>query len=101
MLADQHIFHQGHITEKTDILERPGNSRLHRTVGWPTRDVLSVKEEAAGGGAVNPGQDVKEGGLPGSVWADDAEDLPARYGHVQVVDRPDTPKIHRSLFNIN
>ena len=75
--ADHHVLERRHVGEQADVLEGAGNARLGDLVHRARLVRLAAELEAAGVGRVEAGQHVEEGGLAGSVGADQAVDLAA------------------------
>ena len=73
------------VVEQADVLEGPGDAGLVHLHGVHAMGVLSVQEDGTVGGLVDLGEQVKHGGLSRAVGADEAGDLRAADGEVEVV----------------
>ena len=74
MLADQDILDGAHIGEQADILVRARDASISDLVGSQADQRFPVEKDIARFRFVETGDAIIEGGLPGAVWADDAED---------------------------
>src|SRR4029079_8413274 len=79
MASHHHVLERGHRREQADVLERARHAGRGDQVGAPAGHVLAVEQDPPGGGLVQPGQHVEEGGLPGAVRADDRDDRLRRH----------------------
>ena len=61
--------------------------------GGLARGVLAVQQDGAPGGLVDLGEQVEHRGLASAVGADEAGDLSAAYGQVEVVHRPQAAEV--------
>ena len=50
------------------------------------RDLLSIQEDAASGGILQPGHQVHQGGFSAAAFPDDAQALPGHQGKIHAVD---------------
>ena len=89
-----------HIIEKTDILEGTGNAQLVDLVDGHTLDVDAVDENGAAGGLVHTGQQVEDGGLTGTVGADEAGNLGGADGDVEAVNSSQTAEVDTKVSDI-
>ncbi len=74
--GDLHILENAQPVEDVDHLVGPADAFAADLVGRQPGDVLSLEEDAARIGGELAGDQVKEGGLAGTVGADDGHDLP-------------------------
>ena len=84
--AQLYVVLHGEVVEEADVLEGTGDARLVDLDGVHGVGVHSVQEDGAPGGLVDLGEQVKDGGLARAVGADEAGDLGAADGHIELVD---------------
>src|SRR3989338_6270595 len=73
----QHVVQDRELGEEPDELERAGDPAPADAAGRPPGDGLALEPDLAAGRADAPRDGVEEGGLPGAVGTDEADDLPA------------------------
>ena len=83
--ADHDVLQHRLVVEQADVLEGAGDAGPVDLGGGHAVDVLAVQQDGAVGGLVDLGQQVEDGGLAGAVGADEAGDLRAAQGNVEVV----------------
>ena len=84
---DGDVFFHAQLAEKADILECARDARAVDLRGVEVMDVFAVQENRAVGGLIDLGEQVEDRRLTGTVRADEAGDLGATDGHIEVVDR--------------
>ena len=100
MLRDQQVLEHGHAGEQADVLEGAGD--LGAVGDAMARQVLqrvdlaadALQAEGAGGGSVEAGDAVEQGGLAGAVGADDGGDASGGGGEIQRGDRGEAAEAH-------
>lgn len=98
--AHQHVLGHRHLGEETDVLEGAGDAHLvdlHH--GLPGR-VVAIKQDGATRGPVHVGEQVEDRGLAGTVWPDDARDLRAAHGDVEVVHGREAPEVDAQVLRL-
>ena len=106
--AHLHVVLHRQVAEEADVLEGAGHAHVADLGGALPRRVPAVDHHGAPGGLVDPGEQVEHRGLPRAVGADEARDLRAADGHVEVVHRREAPEVdpqvaalqNRALVNI-
>ncbi len=91
--ADEHVFQDGHVGEEPDVLEGAGDACGGDLEGLGREDLAFVADFALGGD-VEAGEAVEEGGLAGAVGSDEADDLAAVDGEVDVADGGEAAEAH-------
>ena len=84
VLSHQNVLQRGHAREETNGLKCAGNAALRDSIGTKPADALPVEQELARTRLNEPGDDIEEGGLSGSVRADEAGDRPLLDSEVNV-----------------
>ena len=79
------ILDDCHLFEKADVLERPGDARLHDLVRFFAVHPLTAEVEGALGGLVDAGDEVKDCRLARAVGADEPDQLRLADLHVEVI----------------
>jgi hypothetical protein len=87
MQADADILFHGHLVKKTDILEGTGDAQAGGLNNAHAVQILPVDEHRAGGGLIDFGEKIENGGFSGAVGADQAGDLRFTDGQVEIIDR--------------
>ncbi len=64
-----------------------------------TRQIMTMKLDAAGSRPGLAGDDVQQRGLTGAVGTDDYAQFPALHGKVETVERRETAELDRQVFN--
>jgi len=98
MTADHDVFQYGHILKKTDVLKCTGHTLLGDMVGFHTLDKLFFSPGWDDGnipfcGWIDTGDAVKEGGLSGTIGANQRHDFPLPDSQVDVVEGSETAKV--------
>ena len=75
--ADDHILQRGHLAPQPDVLEGARDAQPGDLVTLAPADRFPVEHHGAGRRAVNTGDGVETGGLPGAVGADQSQNLTA------------------------
>src|ERR1019366_2592058 len=75
MLPYQHILKDSHIVEKPDILKGTRNTTRYNLVGTYSSNRVPFQTNIARCRFIDTGNKIKNGGLAGTVWADDADNL--------------------------
>ena len=88
-----HIVDDAHIVVQPDILEGTGDAHAADLMGGLARRWHPIDEDAAPGGLIDAGEEVKDRGLPGSVGADQSGDLRAADGESEVIHGGQTAEI--------
>jgi hypothetical protein len=70
--TDQDVFEHRHAAKGARNLVGACDPQSAAAVGAKPGDVGAAEAHGAGGWSQRPGKDIEEGGLAGSVWADDA-----------------------------
>src|SRR4029453_10010825 len=83
---DQNVLDGGHVGEEPDVLERPTDAESRGLGGAEAEERLTAEGHAALVRHVEPGEDVEERGLAGSIRPDDRHDA-ALEGEVHAVQR--------------
>ena len=91
--ARLHVVLHRQVAEEPDVLEGAGHAHVADLDGGLPRRVPAVDHDGAPGGLVDLGQKVEHRGLPRAVGADEARDLRAANGHVEVVHRREAPEV--------
>jgi len=87
MLADQDVVERGERPEDLGVLERARHATAGDLVRRQSQQVDAVEGGAAGGRAIEAGQHVEDGRLPGAVGADQREDLAPRRVEAHAAER--------------
>ena len=91
--SDEDVLQDGHVGEEPDVLEGAGDAGRGDLEGLGRQDVALVADLALGGD-VEAGEAVEEGGLAGAVGADEADDLAAVDGEVDVAYGGEAAEAH-------
>jgi len=78
--ADQDIFKRGHLAEKLNVLERPGNTLERDFARREASQLLRHQRNCPAGRPVNAGQDVHHSALAGAVRTDQPMNAAWSYG---------------------
>ncbi|MGY3651822.1 hypothetical protein ACVWW2_007113 [Bradyrhizobium sp. LM4.3] len=73
--ADQHVVHDAEIAEDAAELERARDAFGGQPLRRETRDVLTFEVNCPGVRPIEPGHEIEQGRLAGTVRADDADQL--------------------------
>ena len=73
--------------EQTDLLEGARNPMSNAAMGGKAREIDVVEYHGAGVRAVDPAQQIEQGGLAGAVGSDDGEHDTLPYGKRYVLHR--------------
>src|SRR5690606_22600135 len=82
--GDADVVGDGELLEEADVLEGAGQASCSDLARAQTADHLACEGDLAGGGAVDPGEDVEGGGLAGAVGTDEAHELTGRDGQLEI-----------------
>ena len=94
------IVQSGHLSEQTDILEGSGNTQPVDLGCIHALGIHTVNEDRATGGLINRGQQVKDGGLTGTVGTDQTGNLGGADGDVETVDSSQTTELMHQIRRI-
>ena len=85
MLSDKNILQYCHPREKTDILERTGDTPIDNLIGFLPTDRLSVKKDIPFRNRIHACDQVENRCFTGAVWPDDTEYFPFLHmeGHIR------------------
>ena len=97
---DHHILQHRHRVKQPDILEGAGDPGVHHLVGLQPLQRGAREGDAAAGGLIVGGDDVKQGGLTRAVRADKAKDLRLVNMEADVVDGPQAAKLHGDVLHL-
>ncbi len=98
--AYHRILKHGHLSERLDELEGPGNAQMADGVGLQSHDLFSVELNRSFLRGQKPGDRVKEGGLSGAVWADESQDFSRSYFKRDPVDGDQAAKSFRNRLGL-
>ena len=88
-VTSQHkVIQDVHVHEETEILEGSGDAADGNGIGGEPEEALPLVANVALIGTIYPGEAVKQGGLSGTVRADDREDLVVADGRDRCRSRP-------------
>ena len=93
MKAQLYVVLHGEVVKQADILEGTGDARLVHLDGIHVVGVHTIYQDGATGGLVHLGEQVEDGGLARAVGTDEAGNLGAADGHVEVLYRGQTAKV--------
>ena len=96
--GDQQVVANGEVLEQLERLERPDQPELGPRVGAQAGEVGPVEGDVALGDRREAGDGVDEGGLAGTVGADQADQLAGLAGEVDVVVRVESAVGDREAF---
>src|SRR3990172_8425132 len=96
----QHVVQDRELREKPDELERARDPAPADAVGRPPGDGLALEPDLAAGRADEPPDGVEEGGLPGAVATDEADDLPALHAEADVGERGEAAEGHGEVLHL-
>src|SRR5262249_28508716 len=93
--ADQHVLEHGHVIEQPLALEGPGDDEGGDPVTGQAGQLVwaAVEREVAGGGPVEAGDRVENGGLARAVGADEADDLALLHPEGEIVHGPQASEV--------
>jgi hypothetical protein len=86
--GDEDVFEDGALGQKMVTLEDEADlavAKVSEGEVVESGEVLAIKADGAGGGAVEGADDVEEGAFAGTGWADDGEGIAGREGEVDAV----------------
>ena len=95
------IIQNGEVLKKADVLEGPGDARLHHLMGAFAQHRLPIEVEIALGGLVHPGEKVEDGGLARPVGSDEAHQVPLEHLHIKAADCVEPPKGDAQIFRLH
>ena len=95
--AHLHVVLHGEVVKETDVLEGPGDAHAADLGRGLAGGVRPVQQDGPPGGLVHLGQQVEDSGLSGPVGADEAGDLGAADGQVELVHRPQAAEVHSQV----
>ena len=98
--AHLHIVDDRQLLEQPDVLEGAGHAHPVDLIGLFARRGHSIDQDGAAGGLVHVGQQVENGGLTGTVGADEARDLVAADHQVEAIHGGQAAKIDAQLTDI-
>ena len=106
--AQLHVVLHAKIPKQPDVLEGAGHAQHVHLGGGHAMGVDAVDHDGAPGGLVDLGQQVEDGGLAGTVGADEAGNLRAADGQVKVIHGGETAEVdaqvpgfqHRGLAQV-
>ena len=85
--AQLHVVLHAQVGKQADVLEGAGDARLVHLDGVHVVGVHAVHQDGAPGRLIHFGQQIEHRSLARTVWADEAGDLGAADGHVEVLYR--------------
>ncbi len=91
------VVAHGERAEQLQALEGAGHPEAGPLVGGHAGDVVTRQQHPTGGGRLQPGEHVEDGGLAGTVGADETGDLPGLDVEVDLVDGHVTAEADRDL----
>src|SRR5206468_3231891 len=86
--------------EEPGVLEGAPETEPRPRLGAEAGDVLPVEDDAARVGSDEPRDEVEQRGLPRSVRADDAQDLPSVEIEGDIVDGRDATERSREIIDL-
>jgi hypothetical protein len=92
-MRDPNVIQHREIFEQPDVLERAGYSTADDLVSLMTDKILAFEYDFPFGWPVNACDQVKHGGLPGAIGADDRYEFTGLQLEVEILYRPQTAKI--------
>ena len=98
--AHEHVFLHRHLVEEADVLEGARDAHLVDLHHAEARRVVAVDQDGATRGCVDVGQQVEDGGLAGAVGPDEARDLRAAHGDVEVVDGNQAAEVDAKVLGL-
>ena len=84
-----HVFQGALAGEEPDVLERPSHPSVDDDIGAEPLQRVPFQQHLAGGGDVEPRDEVEHGGFPGAVGADEPQNFSPLHGEGETVHRPD------------
>ncbi len=96
---DHHVLQHRHGVKQADILEGAGDPGVHHLVGLQPSATCPPGDAAAGGFIVG-GNDVKQGRFARAVRADKAKDLRLVNMEADVVDGPQAAELHGDVLHL-
>ena len=93
MQADLHIVLHGQVVEQPDVLEGAGDAHAVDLGGVFAVGVDAVQQDGAPGGLIDLGEQVEHRGLARAVGADEAGDLGAAHGDIELVDSGEAAEV--------
>jgi len=100
MGAHQHIVQHAEIGEDAAVLEGARQAERGQPFGGQAGDVAATQPRRAGVGLVEPGHEVEQRRLAGTVGADDADELALRDVEIDIVDGRQTAEPAREAANL-
>ena len=100
MAADQQVVEHRFAVEQFGILERPGDAEFGHPMGRCAGHVRAGEGHAPGVGVVEAADDVEDGGLAGTVGADDAEHLAFQDRKRNIPHRMNPPETQRQVLGL-
>ena len=97
---DEYVLLDRHLVEEADVLEGAGDAHLVDLHHAEARRVVAVDQDGATRGCVDVGQQVEDGGLAGAVGPDEARDLRAAHGDVEVVDGSQAAEVDAKVLGL-
>ena len=98
MTPQHQVIQHVHVHEETEILESSGDAADRDGVGGEPEEALPLVDHVAFVGVVYPREAVEQGGLSGTVRADDREDLIVADGKIDPVQGLDSTKVDGKVF---
>ena len=98
--ADFDIVLHAQVVKQADVLEGAGDARLVDLHCVHVVGVHSVQQNGASGGLVHLGQQVEHCGLARAVGTDQAGDLSAADGHVELVDGGEAAEVDAQVLGL-
>src|SRR5581483_11882254 len=81
-----HVVERAHVREQADVLERAGDAERRPLARPLARDVATLEDDPAGGGAVEARHNVEQRRLARAVWPDEPNDSALGNRQIDVVD---------------
>ena len=101
MQADADIFFHSHLVKEADVLEGTGDAQTGGLNNAHAVQILPVDQYCAGGGLIDLGQEIEDGGLSGAVRADKAGDLRFADGQVEIVNRLQAAELDAQMAGLH
>ena len=97
---DQHIIQHAQSAKEPDILKCPGDSHPIDPKRFFPGDGRAAEPHIPGGGAVNPGHDVKHRCFPGPVGPDQPDQFPLVQRKIKPRQRPQAAEVDAEIFDL-